>query len=85
MLLDEYEIAKPFAPFLAPVIRWTVQFYFSFVHYAYVLYNFTTKKKEVVPAIRKNDPLDQLLLLPAVDAARKIWEKEVSFCGNCEL
>jgi hypothetical protein len=76
MLLCEYEITRPFAPFLAPVLRWVVQAYLVLIHYAFVLWNLT-KKREIVPRIDEKDPLDSLLLLPAVDAARKIWKKEV--------
>ncbi|KAI6183302.1 Fatty-acid amide hydrolase 2 [Aphelenchoides bicaudatus] len=84
MLANEYEITKPFAAVLAPVLYWSVQIFFKLAHYVYVLINFT-KRKEVVPAINKNDPLDQLLLLPAVELARKVWKKEVTSAQVLEV
>lgn len=77
MLFDHNELAKPFHPILAPVIYWIAQIYLKVAHLVYVVMNFT-RKREIVPRLRANDKLDQLILLPALDAARKIWQKEVS-------
>lgn len=78
MLIDEEELAAFVHPMFAPVIRFAVHVSLNIVYYVYWAINLT-RKRGVVPRIQIGDPTQALLMLPAVDLAKKIWSKEVCF------
>ncbi|KAI6242587.1 Fatty-acid amide hydrolase 2 [Aphelenchoides fujianensis] len=76
MLLDEREIVSLLL--LQPLSRllvWTVQWYFTLVRWAYLLWGLTQPKLVVTKAGKSAD--EQLLSIPAVDLAAKIRNGEI--------
>ncbi|KAI6181612.1 Amidase domain-containing protein [Aphelenchoides besseyi] len=55
----------------------SVEFIFFFVHYVFVMWNLRNRRR-IVPKIDATDPLDSLLLIPAVEAAEKIRSQKIT-------
>ncbi|KAI6197953.1 hypothetical protein M3Y94_01286700 [Aphelenchoides besseyi] len=77
MLLNEYDLVQPIGWILAPFIRIACRVYFLFVHYVFVLWNLQNRRR-IVPKIDATDPLDSLLLIPAVEAAEMIRNQKIT-------